>query len=193
MIANLRLARADSGKDLLAAVLATRERLQGHYAFAVLCGDGGAGNGHREIVAARQGPPLVLGVGDGEQFLASDPTALVNYTKRVVYLENGDIARIERADRKSTTARQNPCSARPPALVGPGQAERAATSTTCQGDPRASAGLSEDLLGGWTSKRGVVGWGARHRARGWQGQASVLACAVLHQPGRHFLIEGLRG
>ena len=94
VIANLVSRELDSGKDLLAAVLAARERLQGHYAFAVLCG-GGAGNGHREIVAARQGPPLVLGVGDGEQFLASDPTALVNYTKRVVYLENGDIARID--------------------------------------------------------------------------------------------------
>src|SRR6185503_2772930 len=91
VIANLVSRELDRQPDLLAAVEATRQRLEGHYAFAVLRGD----NGHREIVAARQGPPLVLGVGDGEQFLASDPTALVSYTKRVVYLENGDIARID--------------------------------------------------------------------------------------------------
>ncbi|HEV8630749.1 MAG TPA: SIS domain-containing protein, partial [Thermoanaerobaculia bacterium] len=76
-------------------VEAARERLQGHYAFAVLRGDAGGDDGHREIVAARQGPPLVLGVGEGEQFLASDPTALVSYTRQVIYLENGDIARID--------------------------------------------------------------------------------------------------
>jgi glutamine---fructose-6-phosphate transaminase (isomerizing) len=100
VIANLVSRELDSGKDLLAAVEAARERLQGHYAFAVLRGDGGENNGHREIVAARQGPPLVLGVGEGEQFLASDPTALVSYTRQVVYLENGDIARIDEHGRE---------------------------------------------------------------------------------------------
>jgi glucosamine--fructose-6-phosphate aminotransferase (isomerizing) len=95
VIANLVSRELDRQPDLLAAVEAARERLRGHYAFAVIRGDGDASNGHREIVAARQGPPLVLGVGDGEQFLASDPTALVSYTRRVVYLENGDIARLD--------------------------------------------------------------------------------------------------
>ena len=47
-----------------------------------------------EIIAARQGPPLVFGIGDAEYFLASDPAALLSYTKRVVFLENGDIGRI---------------------------------------------------------------------------------------------------
>jgi glucosamine--fructose-6-phosphate aminotransferase (isomerizing) len=95
VIANLVSRELDRQTDLLAAVEATRERLRGHYAFAVLRGDGGQSNGHREIVAARQGPPLVLGVGKGEQFLASDPAALVSYTRQVVYLENGDIGRID--------------------------------------------------------------------------------------------------
>ncbi|HEV8238212.1 MAG TPA: glutamine--fructose-6-phosphate transaminase (isomerizing) [Thermoanaerobaculia bacterium] len=92
VIANLVSRELDRGASLLDAVEAARQRLTGHYAFAVLRGDGGAANGHREIVAARQGPPLVLGVGQGEQFLASDPTALVSYTRQVVYLENGDLA-----------------------------------------------------------------------------------------------------
>jgi len=47
-----------------------------------------------EIVVARMGSPIVLGVGDSEHFVASDPSALLAYTKRVVYLEDGEIARI---------------------------------------------------------------------------------------------------
>ncbi len=49
-----------------------------------------------EIVAVRQGTPLVLGVGHGEQFLASDPAALLAHTKDVVFLDNGDVARLTR-------------------------------------------------------------------------------------------------
>jgi glucosamine--fructose-6-phosphate aminotransferase (isomerizing) len=97
VIANLVSRQLEAQSDLLAAVQATVARLQGHYAFAVLRGDAGngAGNGAtREIVAARQGPPLVIGAGNGEAFLASDPTALVSYTREVVYLENGDVARL---------------------------------------------------------------------------------------------------
>jgi glucosamine--fructose-6-phosphate aminotransferase (isomerizing) len=98
VIANLISLELERQPDLLAAVRAAVGRLQGHYAFAVLRGDrNGSEPEHRELVAARQGPPLVLGAGVGEQFLASDPTALVSYTRQVVYLENGDIARLDAA------------------------------------------------------------------------------------------------
>jgi glucosamine--fructose-6-phosphate aminotransferase (isomerizing) len=90
VIANLISSRLDG--DLLAAVLAARSELEGMYAFAVVTTAGG--NGDQEIVAARQGPPLILGLGDGEQYLASDPAALVAHTRDVVFLENGDVARI---------------------------------------------------------------------------------------------------
>src|SRR5436305_7075360 len=60
------------------------------YAFA----DVSTENEGQEIVAARQGPPLVIGLAQGEQFLASDPAALIVHTKDVVFLENGDIARL---------------------------------------------------------------------------------------------------
>ena len=46
------------------------------------------------IVVARRGPPLLLGVGDGETFAASDVSAIVSVTRRVVYLEDGDCAEI---------------------------------------------------------------------------------------------------
>ena len=45
-----------------------------------------------EIVAARKGSPLLLGIGENEHYVASDAAALVQYTRNVVYLEDGEIA-----------------------------------------------------------------------------------------------------
>ncbi|HVS03540.1 MAG TPA: glutamine--fructose-6-phosphate transaminase (isomerizing) [Thermoanaerobaculia bacterium] len=91
VLANLISKHLQEGRDLLAAVQEARSALEGHYAFAAVTGGEG-----QQIVAARSGPPLVLGLGDGEQFLASDPTALLRHAKRVMFLENGDVARITR-------------------------------------------------------------------------------------------------
>ncbi|HMB52321.1 MAG TPA: glutamine--fructose-6-phosphate transaminase (isomerizing), partial [Thermoanaerobaculia bacterium] len=92
VIANLISSHLDSGDDLLAAVLATCRQLDGMYAFAAV--GTASTNGEQEIVAARFGPPLILGLGDGEQYLASDPAALLAHTRDVVFLENGDVARL---------------------------------------------------------------------------------------------------
>ena len=88
VVANLLSAELDTVGDLAVAVRRVVARLEGHFAFAAVAVEAG----DRRVVVARQGPPLVLGLGDGEQFLASDPTALLEYTRRVVYLENGDTA-----------------------------------------------------------------------------------------------------
>ncbi|KPF57430.1 glucosamine--fructose-6-phosphate aminotransferase [beta proteobacterium AAP51] len=72
--------------DLLEAVQAALPRLRGAYAIAVFSRD----EPHR-VVGARQGSPLVLGVGLGEHFLASDAMALAGVTDQIVYLEEGDV------------------------------------------------------------------------------------------------------
>ena len=71
--------------DLFVAVEAALPHLKGAYAIAVFCKD----EPHR-VVGAREGSPLVLGVGKGENFLASDAMALAGVTDQIIYLEEGD-------------------------------------------------------------------------------------------------------
>jgi len=76
--------------DLLAAVRRACSRLSGAYAVVVASsGEPGV------LVAARSGPPIVLGLGSGENFVASDPVALAPWTRDVVFLEEGDLARVD--------------------------------------------------------------------------------------------------
>ena len=76
--------------DLFEAVQQAVTRLKGAYAIAVFCRD----EPHR-VVGAREGSPLVLGVGDAETFLASDAMALAGVTDRIVYLEEGDVVDVQ--------------------------------------------------------------------------------------------------
>ncbi|QYD73154.1 glutamine--fructose-6-phosphate transaminase (isomerizing) [Paraburkholderia edwinii] len=79
--------------DLLAAVHNTTRVLRGAYAIAVICRDE-----PRRVIGARQGSPLVVGLGDDSAFLASDTFALANCARRFIYLEDGDIADIVHGD-----------------------------------------------------------------------------------------------
>jgi glutamine---fructose-6-phosphate transaminase (isomerizing) len=89
VIAHLIDALLADGLDLREAVRTAVNRFHGAYAIAVLS------LAHPgRIVGARLGSPLVLGVGDGEHYLASDIHALLPLTKRFIYLEEGDIAEI---------------------------------------------------------------------------------------------------
>jgi len=76
--------------DLFDAVRNAVARLRGSYAIAVICRD----EPHR-LVGARDGMPLVIGLGEGENFLASDAIALSGVTDKIAYLENGDVVDIQ--------------------------------------------------------------------------------------------------
>jgi glucosamine--fructose-6-phosphate aminotransferase (isomerizing) len=77
------------GSRFAEAVRKTLRHVEGTYGIAVMCGDCPA-----EIVAARKGSPLILGVGDGEYMLASDVSAIISRTQNVVYLKDGELVHI---------------------------------------------------------------------------------------------------
>jgi len=76
--------------DLFDTVQQAVKRLDGAYAIAVFCRD----EPHR-VVGARQGSPLIVGVGEGENFLASDAMALAGVTDQIIYLEEGDVVDLQ--------------------------------------------------------------------------------------------------
>ncbi len=77
------------GNDLLQAVRLAVADFEGAYALGVICS-----SENNRLIAARRGSPLVIGVGIGEHFIASDASALLPVTRRFIYLEEGDIADI---------------------------------------------------------------------------------------------------
>lgn len=88
--------------DLFLALREALKEVRGAYAVVVAHED------HEEIVAARTVSPLVVGLGEGENFLASDVPALLPYTRRVIFLHDGDLARITRERVEVTDLEGNP-------------------------------------------------------------------------------------
>jgi glucosamine--fructose-6-phosphate aminotransferase (isomerizing) len=82
------LVESEFKDDLVEAVLKALEKVDGTYAFAVVCA------GCDQVVAARRESPVVVGLGEGENFVASDVTALLKYTNRMIYLHDGEVVRI---------------------------------------------------------------------------------------------------
>jgi glucosamine--fructose-6-phosphate aminotransferase (isomerizing) len=76
--------------DLFETVQQAVRRLRGAYAIAVFCRD----EPHR-VIGARQGSPLIVGVGEGENFLASDAMALAGTTDQIIFLEEGDVVDLQ--------------------------------------------------------------------------------------------------
>ena len=75
--------------DFKEAVMRATSRLTGSYALGVLCSDCPG-----KIIAVREASPLILGIGVGENFFASDVTALVAYTRNALYLDDGEFAEL---------------------------------------------------------------------------------------------------
>src|SRR5262249_17809327 len=78
-----------TGVTLEDAVIRTLRRVEGAYGLVVL-----DVKNPDQLVVARNGSPIVLGLGENEMFVASDVAALVRYTRQVIYLEDGEVAAI---------------------------------------------------------------------------------------------------
>ncbi len=76
--------------DLLVAVKSALQNVRGSYAICTICNDDAS-----RIIVARKDAPLVIGIASNENYIASDVAALLQYTKDVIFLENGDIAEIK--------------------------------------------------------------------------------------------------
>jgi glutamine---fructose-6-phosphate transaminase (isomerizing) len=106
--------------DLVEAVRHVAQMLRGAYALAVMCQDE-----PDKIVAVKEASPLVIGLGQGENFLASDIPAILKHTRRVIALEEGQMAVLTREGVTLTTIAGEPVT---PQIIDvnwdPGQAER---------------------------------------------------------------------
>ncbi len=89
VIAHLIHSHYARGNSLLVATQAALAELVGAYAIGVIAADD-----PDRLICARRGSPLLLGVGEGEHFIASDVSALLPVTRKVVYLEEGDVVEL---------------------------------------------------------------------------------------------------
>ena len=83
----------ETGLDLREAVRVALTKVIGAYAIVIMSADE-----PDLLIAARKGSPMVIGVGKGEYFIASDATPIVEYTKNVIYLNDNEVAYIQRDD-----------------------------------------------------------------------------------------------
>lgn len=82
-------------QDLEKAVRASLNKIRGTYGILVIDKE----NPDR-IVAARMGSPIVIGIGDDERFISSDPSTVIKYTRSIIYLDDGEIATLKRGEHK---------------------------------------------------------------------------------------------
>ena len=103
VIAHLMHHHLKGGDDLLAALQRTVKELTGAYALAVV-----SRQEPDRMVCARMGCPLLIGVGEGENFIASDVSAIIQATRRVIFLEEGDTAEVTRTSVKVFDGKDQP-------------------------------------------------------------------------------------
>ncbi|HEY3285667.1 MAG TPA: glutamine--fructose-6-phosphate transaminase (isomerizing) [Gemmatimonadaceae bacterium] len=87
------------------AVLAALAKIEGTYGLAII-----SSRDPGKIVAARKGSPLLVGIGNGEHFVASDASAILAHTRQVVYLDDGDVAVVEAGGYRVIDANSAPLS-----------------------------------------------------------------------------------
>ncbi|WP_313498345.1 glutamine--fructose-6-phosphate transaminase (isomerizing) [Pseudoxanthomonas mexicana] len=103
VIAHLMHHHLKGGDALLAALQRTVKELTGAYALAVV-----SRQEPERMVCARMGCPLLIGLGEGENFIASDVSAIIQATRRVIFLEEGDTAEVTRQSVKVFDGKDQP-------------------------------------------------------------------------------------
>ena len=148
------------------AVRAALRELEGIYALVLMHRDE-----PQKLVAARMGPPLVVGLGEGEHFLASDIPALLPYTRDFVFLDDGDVVTVTpgpHAPHRRRRARR--WSASPSASPGTRcRRRRAATATSCSRRSTSSRARCATRCSGASASRR-----ARSTSRSWAPAAEEL-------------------
>ena len=131
------------------------------------------------MTGARMGCPLVVGLGEGENFLASDVSALIAETRRVIYLEDGDVVALHRCGVRDRRPRRPPGRARGPRLAScpPTRSTSAPTSTTCRRRSTSSRARCPTRSKPW-SMAAWISTGSSARARRRR-SATPTACSIL--------------
>ncbi len=195
IVAHLIHAAVRGGADLVGAVRLALARVQGAYAIAVLS--------HHEphrIVVAKSSSPLVLGLGDGETFCASDVPALLPYTRDMLFLEDGELAVLEPTGVRVETLAGQPVTRAPRRIDwSPVMAEKAGFKHFMLKEifeqPRA---LEDTLRGRLDRERGDIHGdeiGLSHADAVGVRRVVLLACGTSHHAtlaGRYY-IEKLAG
>jgi glucosamine--fructose-6-phosphate aminotransferase (isomerizing) len=182
VIAHLVHARLREGADLLEAVRRATGELLGAYAIAVI-----SESEPDRLVIARMGAPLLIGLGDGGNFAASDVSALVQVTRRVAYLEDGDCAALGR-DRVEILDREGRPVVRPERIT-----EVTAAAMELQGfrhymqkeifeQPLAVANTLEMVSGAHSVSPALFGAGAEEILRGVT-SVHIAACGTSFHAG----------
>jgi glucosamine--fructose-6-phosphate aminotransferase (isomerizing) len=182
-----------NGKDLPAAVKAATSKVQGTYALVVV-----AESDPSRIVATREAQPMVLGYGQGENFVASDVPALLEHTRDVVFMEDGDLAvvmkdRIELFDRTGAVAKRTPRRIDwTPGMAEKGGHKHFMHKEICE-QPRA---IADTLRGRMLRSEGNVhfdGWSLTDEQVKAMDRVWILACGTSHHAGLagRWMIESL--
>src|SRR4029077_17079163 len=111
VVAHLIEENLKGGTKFVEAVKKTLKELEGHYALVMI-----DGNEPGTIVAAKQGPPLVIGLGENENIIASDVAPLLAYTRNIICVEDGEHAFADKKKVRLFHRNENPVD-RPPKRI----------------------------------------------------------------------------
>ncbi|TXH04657.1 MAG: glutamine--fructose-6-phosphate transaminase (isomerizing) [Nevskiaceae bacterium] len=183
-----------AGNSLFVAVQKAVRELCGAYAIAVL-----SVQAPDTLVVARSGSTLVLGIGESEQFVASDVTALLQVTHRFMFLEEGDVAEIKRGDINIVDANGH-VALRPvkelqiPVGATDKSGYRHFMLKEIHEQPRALAATLEGRIAGEALLGDSLGFRARNLLERIQ-NVQIAACGTSHHAGRvaRYWIEAIAG